>query len=277
MKRFSLIVSGIFLVILSLYFFGSYFFNNKIAYAKGKLNKKMIAEKKIRAGLKLGKAEFYSTRLGTNALSCAKCHVYSIGTYIPKVGKVVRSLAGVAAAFPIFNPKTHQVITLGERLNMCIRGALKGKPLSGQKLNYLTLYVTFLSNGYKIKGYNANPAPVYSKASDAHPKTLSQALTLGKHYYDTPLGASDFSCDSCHPGGGAGVLGGKPTKPVIGHAVYYPTYKKWGKIITMQDQFNHCIYTGETGFKKKIGSKTWRYLDLYVYSLSKGYKISVGK
>ena len=270
MKRFILVVFGVFLVI-----FASYFFNS-VAYAKGKLNKKMIAKEKIQAALKIGKSEFYSAKLGTNGFSCAKCHVDSIGTYIPKVGKVVRSLAGVAATFPRFNPKSHQVITLGERLNMCIVHALKGKPLSGQKLNELTLYVTYLSNGYRIKGYNATPSPVFTKA-DRNPKTVQQALTLGKHYYDTPLGASSLSCDSCHPGGGAGVLGGKPTKPVIGHAVYYPTYKKWGKIITMQDQFNHCIYTGEEGFKKKIGSKVWKYLDLYVYSLSKGYKISVGK
>jgi cytochrome c len=126
--------------------------------------------------------------------------------------------------------------------------------------------------------YASVPSKSFAKSIVSHhPKTLQQALALGKHYYDTPLGASNFSCDSCHPGGGAGILGGKPTKPVIGHAAYYPTYKKWGGIITMQDQFNHCIYTGENGFKKKIGSKVWKYLDLYVYSLSKGYRIKVAK
>ncbi|MHB1704389.1 MAG: hypothetical protein ACYCS0_09325 [bacterium] len=272
MKKAILITFIALLIISAVYYFKPFAF----ASGKLKLSKKMIAKEKIEAGLKFGKSEFYNAKLGTDGFSCAKCHVDSVGTYIPMAGKVVRSLAGVAATFPRFNPKTRQVITLGERLNMCIVHALKGKPLSGQKLNDITLYVTSLSNGYKIKGYNAEPSPVFTNA-DRHPKTVQQALTLGKHYYDTPLGASGKSCDSCHPGGGAGILGGKPTKPVIGHAGFYPTYKKWGNIITMQDQFNHCIYTGEDGFKKKIGSKTWKYLDLYVYSLSKGYKIKVGK
>ena len=87
MKRFILVVLGVFLVI-----FASYFFNS-IAYAKGKLNKKMIAKEKIQAALKLGKAEFYSAKLGTNGFSCAKCHVDSIGTYIPKVGLPPRTPA----------------------------------------------------------------------------------------------------------------------------------------------------------------------------------------
>ncbi len=145
MKKIILVALAVFVVI-----FAGYFFNN-IAYANGKLSKKMIAKEKIQAALKIGKSMFYSPTLGSNGLSCAKCHVYSVGTYMPKVGKTVRSLAGVAATFPRFNVKTHQVITLGERINMCIEHVLKGKPLKGQKLNYLTLYVTYLSNGYKIK------------------------------------------------------------------------------------------------------------------------------
>lgn len=145
MKKMILVTLGMFLVIFAAYFF------NGVAYAKGKLSKKMIAKEKIQAALKIGKSEFYSAKLGTNGLSCAKCHVDSIGTYIPKMGKVVKSLAGVAATFPRFNTKTHQVITLGEKIDMCIVHALKGKPLKGQKLNYLTLYITYLSNGYRIK------------------------------------------------------------------------------------------------------------------------------
>lgn len=259
MKKFVLVVFGVFLVILA----AAYFSNPIVpAYAKGKLTKKMIVKAKLKAGLELGKAEFYSAKLGSNGLSCAKCHVDSIGTYMPKIGKVIRSLAGAAATFPRYNPKNHNIVTLGEQDNKCIMGNMDGKPLSGQKRNYLTLYVTHLSNGYAYRIKSKIPQKV---------------LARGKYYYDTPLGASDYSCNSCHPGGGAGILGGKPTKPVIGHAVLYPSYKKWGGIITMQDQFNHCIYTGETGLKKKIDSKAWKYLDLYIYSMSRGYKIKVIK
>jgi sulfur oxidation c-type cytochrome SoxA len=276
MKKTIYIMSVIIIAVLAVYYL------KPLAFAKGvlskKISKKMIIKAKLKKALNLGKAEFYNKSLGTNGLSCAKCHVDRIGTSIYKGGKAIkiRSLKGAAASFPLFVQKTHKIITLGEKINFCVKGSLKGKPLHGQKLNYLTLYVTSLSNGYKLKGYNALPSPVFKQA-DNHPENIRQALTLGKHYYDTPFGASNLSCDSCHPGGGAGILGGKPTKPVIGHAVDYPTYKKWGRIITMQNQFNHCISTGEDGFSKKIGSKVWKYLDLYVYSLSKGYKISVAK
>ena len=143
------------------------------------------------------------------------------------------------------------------------------------KIFFAFLFILFTLMIYFV--YVSGSKPSLAKNVVSHPKTLKQALALGKHYYDTPLGASNFSCESCHPGGRSAIIGGKPTKPVIGAAAHYPTYKKWGKIITMQDQFNHCIYVGEEGFKKKIGSKTWKYLDLYVYSLSKGYKINIGK
>jgi len=64
-----------------------------------------------------GKQLFHSPALGTANKSCASCHIEG------------EDLKGVADSYPKFYDLAAKEVTLVEVNNICIEGALKGKPL----------------------------------------------------------------------------------------------------------------------------------------------------
>jgi len=64
-----------------------------------------------------GKQLFHSPALGTANKSCASCHIEG------------EDLKGVADSYPKFSDLAAKEVTLIEMNNLCIEGALKGKPL----------------------------------------------------------------------------------------------------------------------------------------------------
>jgi len=64
-----------------------------------------------------GKQLFYSPALGSANKSCASCHIEG------------EDLKGVADSYPKFSDLAAREVTLVEMNNICIEGALKGKPL----------------------------------------------------------------------------------------------------------------------------------------------------
>jgi len=64
-----------------------------------------------------GKQLFHSPALGTANKSCASCHIEG------------EDLKGAADSYPKFSDLAAKEVTLIEMNNICIEGALKGKPL----------------------------------------------------------------------------------------------------------------------------------------------------
>lgn len=64
-----------------------------------------------------GKQLFHSPALGSANKSCASCHIEG------------ENLKGVADSYPKFSDLAAREVTLIEMNNICIEGALKGKPL----------------------------------------------------------------------------------------------------------------------------------------------------
>ncbi len=64
-----------------------------------------------------GKQLFHSPALGSANKSCASCHIEG------------EDLKGVADSYPKFSDLAAKEVTLIEMNNICIEGALKGKPL----------------------------------------------------------------------------------------------------------------------------------------------------
>jgi len=64
-----------------------------------------------------GKVLFHSPALGTANKSCASCHIEGV------------DLKGVADSYPKFSDLAAREVILIEMNNICIEGALKGKPL----------------------------------------------------------------------------------------------------------------------------------------------------
>jgi thiosulfate dehydrogenase len=94
---------------------------------------------------------FGSTRtFGGQPATCTSCHTNNGKTEgVMPNGSPLPSLVGVAATFPKFSPRKHQVITLEEQLMGCIKGGLQGQPPaynSPQMVDLIT-YLTSLSKG----------------------------------------------------------------------------------------------------------------------------------
>jgi len=83
-----------------------------------------------------------------DTLSCTNCHFAAGDTSGGKNGGI--SLAGVAAKYPLFNPKTQTTMDLPARINNCFERSLNGKPLPVESKEMLAIvsYLNWISKGF---------------------------------------------------------------------------------------------------------------------------------
>ena len=124
---------------------------------------RMNAMKKQAEGVLSGKELFHDTNLGSNGSSCNSCHPSGATTggeaeIQKKMGHgpyvlPIPSLIGASARFPKFKVPNHNVITLAQMNNNCIRMFLKGKrlPLDSPESFNLSAYVSSLSDGDEVQ------------------------------------------------------------------------------------------------------------------------------
>ncbi len=86
----------------------------------------------------------------TAQATCETCHLNG-GRTAGKLpdGTAIPSLVGAAAAFPQYDPKAKQVITLPLQIRSCIGGALQANPppMGSPEMVDLETYVTSLAKG----------------------------------------------------------------------------------------------------------------------------------
>lgn len=96
------------------------------------------------------------------ARTCSSCHSNNGTTrgHLPN-GSAIPSLVGAAAHFPKYNARAGQVITLPQRVSMCIAGGLQGNPpsLDSPQITDLTAYLTKLSQGQAMGQQFKTAAP----------------------------------------------------------------------------------------------------------------------
>ena len=97
-----------------------------------------------------GKRFYYSKR-GQLNLSCADCHVTSVGQYI-RADRLSASL-GHPTHFPVYRSKLGRLLSLHGRFAGCIRD-VRAKPFSLQSKEYRNLeyFLTYMSNGLEANG-----------------------------------------------------------------------------------------------------------------------------
>ena len=97
---------------------------------------------------------FYYTKRGQLNLSCADCHVVSVGQYV----RADRLSAGLGhpTHFPVYRSKFGSMISLHQRFAGCIRD-VRAKPFELQSAEYRTLeyFLTYMSNGLEVNGPGA--------------------------------------------------------------------------------------------------------------------------
>jgi len=113
--------------------------------------------------MRLGKALYNDTSLGTNGQSCNSCHPGGGTTggeahVNKKMGHgpydlPIPSLIGASARFPKYKIPNDEVVTLAQMDNNCIRMFLNGKrlPLNSPESFYLATYVSSFSNGDEVQ------------------------------------------------------------------------------------------------------------------------------
>ena len=97
---------------------------------------------------------FYYTKRGQLNLSCADCHVVSVGQYI-RADRLSASL-GHPTHFPVYRSKFGNMLSLHQRFAGCIRD-VRAKPFELQSTEYRTLeyFLTYMSNGLEVNGPGA--------------------------------------------------------------------------------------------------------------------------
>lgn len=97
---------------------------------------------------------FYYTKRGQLNLSCADCHVMSVGQYI-RSDRLSASL-GHPTHFPVYRSKTGGMVTLHQRFSGCVRD-VRAKPfaLQSREFRNLEYFLTYMSNGLGVNGPGA--------------------------------------------------------------------------------------------------------------------------
>ncbi|MEY2341319.1 sulfur oxidation c-type cytochrome SoxA [Acidithiobacillus sp. IBUN Pt1247-S3] len=170
---------------------------------------------------------------------------------------------GVAAGFPYYDSKTHQVVTAAMRINAC-RSSNGLKPLKygNSDLVALQTYFTSLSNGL--------PTNVKVEGAGA-----VAAFEEGKAYYFMHRGQLNFSCASCHVAYAGKYLRAQIISPLLGQSAHFPTYRSaWGAVNTLQKRFMGCDKKVGAA-PQKLQSSEYRDLDYFMTYVSNGVKINV--
>lgn len=149
--------------------------------------------------------------------SCRGCH-----------GDAQRSMRGVAARHPAWDPRSGTVLTLSGRINACrVRHQRAAAlPAEGEALLSLEAWVALASRGQPI-------AP----PEDAR---LAPLRERGRALYAQRIGQLDLACRDCHDRLAGRRLGGSVIPQ--GHPTGYPIYRlEWQTLGSLQRRLRNCF------------------------------------
>jgi thiosulfate dehydrogenase len=111
------------------------------------------AELQLEKAIQDGKALFVHETFDGNGMTCDSCHLNGgVGAGSTAKRSTIPSLTNAATIYPRFEIKKNKVITLEEKIQNCVAGALKGKPpaYGSEQMTQLVTYVTSLSQGRAV-------------------------------------------------------------------------------------------------------------------------------
>ncbi len=110
-------------------------------------------EPELEKAIQDGKAIFVHETFGGNGMTCETCHLNGgVGSGQTANRPTIPSLTNAATIYPRFEAKKNKVITLEEKIQNCVAGALKGKPpaYGSEQMTKLVTYVTSLAQGKPV-------------------------------------------------------------------------------------------------------------------------------
>lgn len=127
-----------------------------------------------------------------NLLSCTNCHFAGGNSTGGRNGGI--PLAGVAAAYPDFNPRSNTVIDLSQRIQSCFERSMNGKqiPYDSKEMIALVSYFQWISKNFPIYA-NVPWLGLKIVKPESEPNIVN-----GKALYTT-------HCAGCHQENGSGT------------------------------------------------------------------------
>ena len=193
-------------------------------------------------------AELWSTVEGTAGRSCASCHE-----------DPAQSMHGVAARYPLYDPKLERLVNLELRINEERTGRMGAPalPLESEALLALTAFVTYQSRGLPMKVDISGEARRFFED--------------GKAFYTRRRGQLDLACHQCHDRlAGFRLRGDRISQ---GHVNGFPFYRlMWRSMGSRHRMFRWCNWAvrAET---YELGSPEYLSLELYVAWRGRGLPI----
>jgi L-cysteine S-thiosulfotransferase len=182
------------------------------------------------------------------SFSCAHCH-----------GDAKKSMRGVAAHYPDWDPIENKPVDLTQRINLCRTRHQLVLPLPPESEEMLGLeaFVAHQSRGMPL-------APSTAKELDA-------PRERGRQQYQQRIGQLNLSCSLCHDKLPGHVLAGA-TIPQ-GHVNGYPTYRlEWQGLGSLQRRIRNCL-SGVRAEPPPFNSPEMIELELYLAQRSAGLKV----
>ena len=182
------------------------------------------------------------------SFSCASCH-----------GDARKSMRGVAAHYPDWDPIDRKPVDLTQRINLCRTRHQQVLPLPPESEEMLDLeaYVAYQSRGMPLA-----PSPA---------KELDAPRARGRRQYEQRIGQLNLSCALCHDQRPGHVLAGA-TIPQ-GHVNGYPTYRlEWQGLGSLQRRLRNCMI-GVRAEPYAYGSPELVELELYLMWRARGMKL----
>jgi sulfur-oxidizing protein SoxA len=166
---------------------------------------------------------------------------------------------GIADAYPYFDTKRGEVITLSLALNECrVKNGEEPLPEPKGKHAALQAYMAFTTRGKKID----------VKIPD-DPRAL-EAYERGKTYYYTRRGQLNMSCAHCHVDNAGNNLRANILSPALGHPTHFPVYRStWGDLGTLHRRFVGCNEQVRAKPSKEQ-SREYRDLEYFLTYMSNG-------
>jgi sulfur-oxidizing protein SoxA len=149
--------------------------------------------------------------------ACADCH-----------GDASRSMKGVAARYPAFDPVRKRPVTLEQRVNACRLERQQAPPLAweSRELLALTAYVARQSRGLPI--------------DVAIDDRTQPSLDGGRATFQRRQGQLNLACSHCHDDQWGRHLAGNVIPQ--GHPTGYPLYRlEWQTLGSLQRRLRNCL------------------------------------
>ena len=86
-------------------------------------------------------------------MTCEACHLNGgVGAGHTEKRPTIPSLTNAATIYPRYEAKKNKVITLEQKVQDCVAGALKGTPPAhgSEQMTHLVAYLTFLAQGKPV-------------------------------------------------------------------------------------------------------------------------------